>query len=319
MNVVVTGSVAFDYLMRFPGRFTEHILPDQLEHISLSFLVDEMLRRRGGTAANIAYTLALLEERPRLMATVGRDFGDYRAALEAVGVDTELAHEENDVYTASFFVNSDLDGNQIASFYAGAMGRAGQLSLLELRGEPIDLVTISPNAPDAMRKYATECQQMGIPYLYDPSQQIVRLPGEQLRDGIAHCSLLVSNEYEYRLLIEKTGLGEEELRSTPAQACVITMGAEGSRIWAGDECYDIPPVPPERIGDPTGVGDAFRAGLIKGLALGADWRLAGRMGSLAATWVVEEPGAQGHRFDAAEFVARFRDQFDDEGALDALL
>ena len=147
----------------------------------------------------------------------------------------------------------------------------------------------------------------------------MRLPGEQLRDGIAHCSLLVSNEYEYRLLIEKTGLGEEELRSAPAQACVVTMGAEGSRIWAGDECYDIPPVSPQRIGDPTGVGDAFRAGLIKGLALGADWGLAGRMGSLAATWVLEEPGAQGHRFDAAEFVARFRDQFDDEGALDALL
>lgn len=319
MNVVVTGSVAFDYLMRFPGRFTEHILPDQLEHISLSFLVDEMHRRRGGTAANIAYTLALLGERPRLMATVGQDFGEYRAALEAVGVDTDLAREEADVFTASFFVNSDLDGNQIASFYAGAMGRAGQLSLLERREEPIDLVTISPNAPDAMDRYATECRQMGLPYLYDPSQQIVRLKVEQLREGINHCALLVSNEYEFRLLLDKTGLSEEHLRSAPTQACVVTLGSEGARIWAAGERYDIPPVPPRRVDDPTGVGDAFRAGLIKGLALGGDWELAGRMGALAATWVLEEPGAQGHRYDGAEFVARFRDHFDDEGALDALL
>jgi adenosine kinase len=319
MNIVVTGSVAFDYLMHFPGRFSEHILPDQLEHISLSFLVDSMLRRPGGAAANIAYTLALLGERPRLMACVGRDFGEYRESLQAVGVDTSLTREESDVYTASFFVNSDLDGNQIASFYAGAMGRAGDLSVEECRAESIDLLTISPNAPDAMHKYASECHMMGIPYLYDPSQQIVRLSGEQLRAGIANCALLVSNEYEFHLLLDRTGWCEDELRSAPSQALVLTLGPAGSRIWAASTQYDIPAVPPVRVDDPTGAGDAFRAGLIRGRSLGVDWPVAGRMGSLAATWSLEEPGAQGHRFDGAEFAARFREHFDDEGALDALL
>jgi adenosine kinase len=319
MKVIVTGSVAFDYLMHFPGRFAESILPDQLDHISLSFLVDEMLRRRGGTAANIAYTLALLGERPRLMATVGSDFAEYRALLEAVGVDTELARVERDVYTASFFVNTDLDGNQIASFYAGAMGRAGGLSLLEQRGEGLDLVTISPNAPDAMARYAAECSEMSVPYLYDPSQQIVRLSSGDLRAGIAKCSLLISNEYEFQLLLEKTGLSEDALRSAPSEACIVTRGAAGSNIWAAGNRYDIPAVTPDAVHDPTGVGDAYRAGLIKGLALGADWELAGRMGALAATWALETPGGQGHGFDCAEFAARFRDHFDDEGALDALM
>jgi adenosine kinase len=319
MNIIVTGSVAFDYLMHFPGRFSEHILPDQLEHISLSFLVDQMLRRTGGTAANIAYTLALLGETPRLMASVGQDFGAYRAKLEAVGVDTSLARAEVDLYTASFFVNTDLDGNQIASFYAGAMGRAGQLSVEECATEPVDLVTISPNAPDAMQKYAAECHELGVPYVYDPSQQIVRLSPEQLQAGIAQCALLVSNEYEYHLLLEKTGLSEEELKSAPSQALVLTLGSAGSRIWADGERYDIPPVVPERVDDPTGVGDAYRAGLIKGLSLGVGWAIAGRMGALAASWSLEEPGGQGHRFDCAEFASRFRDNFDDEGALDELL
>lgn len=319
MNVVVTGSIAFDYLMHFPGRFTEHILPDQLDHISLSFLVDDMRRRRGGTAANIAYSLALLGERPRLMATVGQDFAEYRAALEAIGVDTDLTREQADLYTASFFVNSDLEGNQIASFYAGAMARAGTLSIRDPQNGPIDLVTISPNAPDAMAKYATECREMGIPYLYDPSQQIVRLPGAELRDGLEHCDLLVANEYEYGLLQERTGLSAEAIRSAPKRACVVTLGAKGARIWAGGEDYEIPVVPPRRIDDPTGIGDAFRAGLVRGLSMGLPWDLVGRVGALAATYVLEEPGAQGHRYSATEFVARFRKHFDDDGALDALM
>ncbi len=319
MSIIVTGSIAYDYLMRFPGRFTEHILPDQLDHISLSFLVDDMRRRRGGTAANIAYTLALLGERPRLMATVGQDFGEYRAALEAIGVDTELTSEQTDLFTASFFVNTDLDGNQIASFYAGAMARAGALSLHDGAGESVDLVTISPNAPDAMAKYVTECQALGIPYLYDPSQQTVRLVAEDLRDGLAHASILICNEYEFGLLQERTGLGPEAIRSAPARACIVTLGAEGSHIWATGELYQIPPATPRCSDDPTGVGDAFRAGLIKGLAAGLGWELAGRMGAVAAACTLEVPGGQGHTFTVTEFVARFRGYFDDGGALNALL
>ena len=319
MNVVVTGSIAYDYLMTFPGRFVEHILPEELDHVSLSFLVDEMRRQRGGCAANIAYNLALLGERPKLMGTVGQDFGDYRAWLGEQGVDTSLTREEPDLFTASFFVTTDQDGNQIASFYTGAMARARALSFHDLHVGQVDLVTISPNDPEAMVKYAAECQELGIPYLYDPSQQIIRLSGEDLRVGLEGCDLLVVNEYEFGMLREKTGLTAEEIQSAPARACVVTLGAAGTRIWAADDVVEVPIVPPERIDEPTGVGDAFRAGLVKGLALNLPWDLAGRMGALAATYTLEHFGPQGHCCSLWEFVARFREHFDDDGALDVLL
>jgi len=318
MNIVITGSIAYDYLMTFPGRFVEHILPDQLDRISLSFLVDEMRRQRGGCAANIAYSLALLGERPRLMGTVGQDFAEYRAWLEQHGVDTSLTRDEPDLFTASFFVNTDQDGNQIASFYTGAMARARELSFHDLDAEQVDLVTISPNDPQAMVKYPAECQELDIPYLYDPSQQIIRLSGEDLREGVMGCDVLVVNEYEFEMLREKTGLSAQEIQSAPASACVVTLGARGARIWAQGTLHDIPPVPPQRTDDPTGVGDAFRAGLIKGLALGLPWDLAGRMGALAATYTLEQPGPQSHSYTSSEFVTRFREHFDDEGALDQL-
>jgi adenosine kinase len=316
MNVIVTGSIAFDYLMTFPGRFAEHILPDQIEHLSVSFLVDEMRRQYGGTAPNIAYNLALLGERPRVMGTAGQDFGDYRDWLEQHGVDTSLVREEADLFTASFFVSTDLDGNQIASFYTGAMARARELSLLD---NEADLVTVSPNDPEAMAKYPAECRELGIPYLYDPSQQIIRLSGEDLRAGLEGCDLLVVNEYEFGMLREKTGLSDEAIQSAPARACIVTLGDKGARIWAKDGVYDISIVPPKRVDDPTGVGDAFRAGLIKGLAMGLGWELSGRMGALAATYTLEQPGPQSHGYTLPEFVARFREHFDDEGVLDALL
>jgi len=319
MNVIVTGSIAFDYLMVFPGRFVEHILPDQLHRISVSFLVDEMRRQRGGCAANIAYNLVLLGERPRLMGTVGQDFGEYRAWLEQHGVDTSLTRDEPDLFTASFFVNTDQDGNQIASFYTGAMARARNLSLHDLDAGQVDLVTISPNDPEAMMKYAAECWELSIPYLYDPSQQIIRLSGEDLQAGLDGCDLLVVNEYEFEMLREKTGLSAEAIRSAPARACVVTLGAEGAHIWVKGTLHAIPPVPPQRIDDPTGVGDAFRAGLIKGLALHLPWDLTGQMGALAATYALEQPGPQSHHYTPAEFVARFRQSFDDEGMLDELL
>ncbi len=319
MNVIVTGSIAYDYLMSFPGRFAEHILPDQIEHLSVSFLVDEMRRQRGGCAANIAYNLTLLGERPRVMGTVGQDFGEYRAWLEQHGADTSLIRDEPDLFTASFFVSTDQDGNQIASFYTGAMARARNLSFHDLDAGQVDLVVISPNDPQAMVKYAAECRDLDIPYLYDPSQQIIRLSGDELRAGLAGCSILVVNEYEFEMLQEKTGLTPEEIRATPARACVVTLGVEGSRIWTGEAIYDIPAVSPEQTDDPTGVGDAFRAGFIRGLSANLPWDVTGRIGALAATYVIEQPGPQSHHYTLAKFVARYRKHFDDEGALDALL
>jgi adenosine kinase len=319
MHIIVTGSIAYDYLMSFPGRFVDHILPEQLHRVSLSFLVDEMVRQRGGCAANISYTLALLGERPRMMGTVGQDFGEYRAWLESHGVDTSLVYDQPDLYTASFFVNTDLEGNQIASFYTGAMARARDLSFHDLNADEVDLVVISPNDPQAMVKYAAECQALGIPYLYDPSQQIIRLSGEELKAGLLGCDILVVNEYEFEMLQEKTGLSDEEIRSAPARACIVTLGSEGAHIWSNGNLTAIPPIPPQKEADPTGVGDAMRAGLIKGLAVGFPWEIAGRIGALAATYTLEQPSPQAHQFTPAEFVARYRQHFDDEGALDQLI
>jgi adenosine kinase len=309
MNIVVTGSIAYDYLMTFPGRFGEHILPDQIHRLSVSFLVDEMRKQRGGCAANIAYNLALLGERPRLMGTVGQDFDAYRAWLEAVGVDTSLVRGEADLSTASFFVSTDQDGNQIANFYTGAMARARELSLYALNGDQIDLVIISPNDPQAMVKYAAECRERGIPYLYDPSQQIVRLSGEELTSGLVGSTLLVVNEYEFEMLREKTHLTAGQIQAAPSRACVVTQGAEGSRIWSQDVVYHIPAATPRSVGDPTGVGDAYRAGLVKGLALGLPWDLAGRIGSIAAMYALEQPGPQSHRYSLADFLSRFEAHF----------
>ena len=198
------------------------------------------------------------------------------------------------------------------------MARARELSLQDLGKQPVDLVVISPNDPEAMVAYATECCEMRIPYLYDPSQQIVRLGGDDLLAGLEGCDLLVVNEYELGMLREKTGLGEDQMHSAPGRACVVTMGERGARIWADGAIHPIPGVPPSQASDPTGVGDAFRAGLIKGLALGLPWPLVGRLGALAATYALEQPEPQGHRYTPAEFVSRFREHFDDEGSLDAL-
>ena len=309
MNIVVTGSIAYDYLMTFPGYFKEHILPDQIAKLSVSFLVDSMTRQRGGVAPNIAYNLALLDERPILMATAGQDFSEYRAWLETRGVDTSAVVEVPDKFTASFFVNTDRENNQIASFYTGAMADASQLSFRNLKTH-VDLAIVSPNDPEAMRKYPRECQELGIPYIYDPSQQIIRLMGNDLCAGITGCRMLIVNEYEFEMVRQKTGMSEQQVLSC-AGALIITRGGEGSTIWAEGKQYNIPIVRPAREADPTGVGDAYRAGVIKGLGLGLPWSVIGRMGSLAATYVLEHPGAQNHSYTWPEFVARYRTSFGD--------
>ncbi len=307
MNVVVTGSIAYDYLMTFPGYFREHILPEQIAKLSVSFLVDSMRKQRGGCAPNIAYSLALLGLRPMVMGTAGQDFAEYRAWLEAHGVDTSAILEVPDEFTSSFFVSTDRDHCQIASFYIGAMRYASQLSFHALK-VPVDLAIISPNDPEAMRQYPRECKQLGIPYIYDPSQQIIRLMGEDLCKGIQGCKMLIVNDYEFGMIRNKTGMSEAQVLDC-AESLIITRGSEGSTIWADGQRFDIPVVQPRRAVDPTGVGDAYRAGIIKGMSLGTPWDVIGRMGSLAATYVLEQPGTQNHSYTWDEFVARYRENF----------
>jgi adenosine kinase len=317
MKIVVTGSIAYDYLMFFPGRFSEHLIAGQLDKISVSFLVDSLQRQRGGTAPNIAYNLALLGGRPTVMATAGQDFGEYRTWLQQHGVDTTAVVEIPDLFCASFFVNTDEEQNQIGHFYAGAMAEANQLSFA-VHAPDADLAIISPNEPAAMRSYAAECRQLGIAFIYDPSQQTIRLSAEDLLAGLDGCSLLTVNEYEFSMIQEKTGLSEEQI----LQRCgglLITKGKSGSIIRLGDCRYEIPAVPLKALVEPTGAGDAFRAGLMRGMQLGLPWEIAGRMGALAAAYVLESFGTQSHRYTIAEFVTRFRRHFDDSGALDQLL
>jgi adenosine kinase len=317
MHIVVTGSIAYDYLMTFPGRFTEHLLPDQLHKVSVSFLVDSLRRQRGGVAPNIAYTLALLGGHPKIMASAGVDFEEYRTWLELHGVDTSAVVVIEDQYCASFFVNTDLEQNQIASFYTGAMAFASQLTFAEYAAEA-DLAVISPNDPQAMRAYVAECKELGLSYVYDPSQQIIRLTGEDLLSGIDGCLLLTVNDYELCMIRDKTGLSEEDILQRVG-GLVLTLGKSGARILSQGEIYEIPAFQPHRIAEPTGAGDAFRAGLLRGIQLGLPWEVSGRMGALAATYVLENFGTQGHHFTPLEFVERLRQIYDDGGALEVLL
>ncbi|CAN5588186.1 MAG: carbohydrate kinase family protein [Acidobacteria bacterium] len=306
MSIIVTGSIAFDYLMSFPGKFTEHFLPDHMQRVSLSFLVDSMDKRRGGCAPNIAYTLALLGERPRLMATAGQDFGDYRRWLDAAGVDTSLVKEVDGKFTASFFCSTDQENNQIASFYTGAMANAGELSFRTVADCRIAIV--SPNDPGAMLQYAEECRALGIPYVWDPGQQCARMSGVELKDGIVGAAMVICNDYEFELIRQKTGLDEQAILGH-AEALVVTRGERGCSIVERDRRTDVPAVSPTRLVDPTGVGDAFRGGLLKGMARGADYEICARLGSVAATYALEHLGGQSHAYTWPEFKARYEQNF----------
>ena len=317
MKITITGSIAYDYLMSFPGRFADNIVANQIENISLSFLVESLKRQRGGTAPNIAYTLALLNGRPKVMATAGQDFDEYRAWLEAQGVDTSGIVQIADDYCASFFVNTDQDQNQIASFYTGAMAHASTLNYARHAPET-ELTIISPNDPGAMKQYVAECKEAGIPYIYDPSQQTIWLTGEDLQYGFDGCYMLTVNEYELGLIQQKTGLSEDEIRERVG-GLLVTKAEKGALLLINGEEYEIPSVAPEELVEPTGAGDAFRAGLMRGIQLGLPWPVAGRIGALCATYVLEQLGTQRHYFTQEEFIARYRQHFDDEGALDLLL
>jgi adenosine kinase len=317
MDILLTGSVAYDYLMTFPGLFKEQFLPERLEKISLSFLVDGMSRQRGGIAPNIAYTMALLGGRPRVMATVGEDFAEYRAWLESVGVDTSLMEVVPGLFTASFFATTDRANAQIASFYPGAMGEAAQQSLTTVRPRP-DLVIVSPNAPDAMTKFAAECRELKVPYLYDPSQQILRLEGPELARDMEGAKFLFVNDYEFWLVSRKTGWDLAQMLKH-VQVVVVTRGKDGADLYTDGDQVFIPTVPERQIVDPTGVGDAFRGGFLAGYARGFGWKLCGEIGSLAAVYCLEQKGPQAHSYTRAEFVARFRQHFDDQSKLDVLL
>jgi len=321
-RIAVTGSVAYDYLMTFPGKFLDVVVPDRMHRLSVSFLVDEMRRVRGGVAPNIAYSLALLGETPLVVAAGGRDAADYRDWLAEEGVDVSGFRVFDDLFTASFFVSTDREQNQIATFYAGAMARAGELPLRLFDPASIGLAVVAPNDPAAMDAYARECRELRIPFLYDPSQQVARLSGDDLLTGLDGAAILIGNEYEFGIVEKKTGLSESEILSR-VPVVIVTRGEGGSTIalrggtleaQGGAVTYRIPPAELRKPAlDPTGVGDAFRAGLLAARRRGLPWEVAGRAGSVAAVFALETLGPQPKRYSREDFVARYVENFGSDG------
>jgi adenosine kinase len=308
VRIAVTGSIATDHLMTFPGRFAEQLLPDQLARLSVSFLVEDLDVRRGGVAANIAFGMGVLGGRPLLVGAVGADFADYRAWLERHGVETVGVHVSELRHTARFVCTTDADLNQIASFYPGAMSEAREIELAALG--PLDLVVVSPNDPAAMVRHTEECRDRKIPFVADPSQQLSSLDGEQVRTLIDGADLLVTNAYEAALVEHKTGWSADDVMKRVAVR-VTTHGADGAVISRpGDDDVTVPVVPARSIADPTGVGDAFRAGLLSARSWGLGWVRAAQVGSLLATLCLETTGTQEYSFDRADALARLEAAYD---------
>ena len=310
-RVVVTGSVAFDYLMTFSDRFLDVLVPDRMHRLSVSFRVDAMRRVRGGCAPNIAYSLARLGADAVIMANAGSEAREYRDWLAEAGVDVSLLRIHDDIFTASFFVTTDRDQNQVGTFYSGAMDRARDLSFDAVDAAAVAMAIIAPNDPQAMARYTRECRALRIPFMYDPSQQVAQLGGEDLLAGVEGAAIFIGNEYEFGVIEKKTELAEAELRAS-VPVLIVTRGSEGSTIALRDGAQTIT-VPPARVEatevDPTGVGDAYRAGLLAARLAGLPWDVAGRVGSIAAVYALETIGPQPQPYTLAEFRARYQANF----------
>ncbi len=316
MPVAVSGSIATDHLMHFPGRFAEQLVAEQLHRISLSFLVDDLVVRRGGIGANIAFGMAVLGSSPVLVGSVGEDFGDYRSWLERHGVDCSGVRVSETAHTARFVCTTDDDMCQIASFYAGAMAEARLIELKPVadRVGGLDLVLISPDDPDAMLRHAEECRQRGYAFAADPSQQLARMSGEQIREFVTGAKYLFSNDYEWELLRQKTGWSEQEVMSRVGMR-ITTLGEKGAELVdASGTSIHVSAVPETVKADPTGVGDAFRAGLLAGLEKGLSLERAAQLGSYIAVLVLETVGPQEWTLDNALAVQRIGAAYGPEAA-----
>ncbi|MEC3980517.1 carbohydrate kinase family protein [Amycolatopsis sp. H20-H5] len=316
MSIAVTGSVAVDHLATFPGLFTEQLVSGKLEQLSLSFLVDRLDVRHGGVAANIAAGLARLGHRPLLVAAAGRDFGGYRARLEETGVDTTTVLVCEDAYTAQFWCTTDQAQNQIASFHPGAMTSAREIDLERVldRADPVELVVVGPNDPDAMRRHTGQCRELGVAFAADPSQQLALLGGEAIRQLVEGARYLFTNEYEHALLLQKTGWTDADVRGR-VDAWITTLGAGGARVeQAARRPVEVPAVPPAEVVDPTGAGDGFRAGFLAARSWGLPYAASARLGCAVATKVLESKGPAEYQLDEAELLARITETYGERAA-----
>ncbi|MGH8861281.1 MAG: carbohydrate kinase family protein [Jatrophihabitantaceae bacterium] len=319
MPVLVAGSIATDHLMHFPGKFSEQLLAEHLDKVSLSFLVDDLVVRRGGVAPNICYGMAQLGGSPVLIGAVGQDFDDYREWLSGHGVNCEFVHVSKTQHTARFVCTTDEEMCQIGSFYAGAMGEAREIALADAwKATGADLAVISAYDPDAMVQHSAECREHGFRFAADPSQQIARMSGEQMIGLIEGADLLFTNDYEKNLLESKTGRSEADVMAM-VNVRVTTLGSKGVEIVGHDLPTVHVPVANERTkADPTSVGDGFRAGLLTAREWGLSWERSAQVGSLLATLVLETVGTQEYAVEPKAFAERLAESYGDDAAAEVL-
>lgn len=309
MSALICGSFAYDTIMVYTGHFKNEILPDRVHMLNVSFLVPEMRREFGGCAGNIAYSLKLLGGDGAPMGTVGSDFDDYSEWLDEHAIDRQYLKQIDEAYTAQAYITTDLDDNQITAFHPGAMNHAHEQAVPTDAG--VTLGIISPDGKDGMVQHAAQFADAGIDFIFDPGQGLPMFNGEELKRFLDQASYVTVNDYESQLMMSRTGLSLEDMAGK-LKALIVTKGGEGSVIYADGERFDIPAGSPTALADPTGCGDAFRAGLIYGLQQGMDWPTIGRVASLIGTIKIERPGTQNHRFTMDDFQARFKEEFDQE-------
>lgn len=306
MSVLICGSFAYDTIMVFPDQFKNHILPDKVHMLNVAFLVPELRREFGGCAGNIAFNMKLLGDSPLPMGTVGSDFGPYRAWMDQHQIDRQHVHIKQDYYTAQAFITTDQDDNQITAFHPGAMNVAHETSITEATG--VKLGIIAPDGRDGMIQHAQEFADAGIPFIFDPGQGLPMFNGEELLRFAEQATYIALNDYEAQLFQDRTGLSAEQI-ADKVSALIITRGAQGSYIYTDNKRIEIPCAQAAQVVDPTGCGDAYRAGLLHGILHGKSWEMTGRIASLLGAIKIEQHGTQNHHFTPAAFAERFEASF----------
>ena len=305
MSALITGSLAYDTIMVFPGQFKNEILPDQVHILNVAFLVPDMRREFGGCAGNIAFNLKLLGGEGKPMGACGTDFDDYAAWMDKNGVSRDYVKVMPDHYTAQAYIVTDMDDNQITAFHPGAMNVAHEQKIVT---EGVTIGTVSPDGRDAMIQHAEQFAEAGIPFIFDPGQGLPMFDGDALKTFIDQASYVAVNSYEAQVITDRTGMTLEQIADR-VEALIVTLGGEGSAIYTGGKKLEVPTAKPESLADPTGCGDAYRGGILYGLLNGMDWETTGRIAGLMGAIKIERPGTQNHKFTMDEFRARFKKEF----------
>lgn len=308
MSILISGSLAYDYIMDFPDSFKNHILPDQIHILNVSFVVDKLKKNFGGTAGNIAYTMKLLGADPIIVGAIGTDADDYLKHFKKQHISTEYISVSKQFFSASAYITTDKDDNQITAFYPGAGGEGIEPSVGEIK-EKILVTLISPTKKETMIEHSKQAYEKNIPIMFDPGQQITALNPRELSMLIGQAKILIANDYEMKLIESKTGWSEKELFDH-VEVVITTLGEKGSRVATESGSFEIPPCPPQSVDDPTGAGDAYRAGFLAGYVRGFDLETCGQMGSVAATYAVEQYGTQNHDFIRIDFEKRYKETYD---------